>query len=70
MALLLRRILLPTLKKNLTRNITQHGTALLEETLAHMSPMKRNTSFISTWVKLQFCFSSLVEIIVLNFSIL
>ncbi|CAI9553931.1 unnamed protein product [Staurois parvus] len=50
-----RRTSLPISRRNLTRNITLHGTALWAETLAATSHTRPSISFISTWAKLQFC---------------
>ena len=54
----LRRILLPTSKRNLTRNIILHGTALLEETSDLMLRTRRSILYTSILDKLQFCYLS------------
>merc|ERR1712170_211767 len=58
----LRRTLLPTSRKSLTRSTTPHGTALLAETLAATSPTKPSTSSTFTWDRLPSCCSSLVKL--------
>lgn len=47
----LKRILLHSLRKSLTRNTIQHGIALSAETLVLTSPMKQSISFTSILVK-------------------
>ena len=53
-----RRILLPTSKRNLTRNIILHGIALLEETSDLMLRTRQSILYTSILDRLQFCYLS------------
>ena len=56
----LKRTLLHTSRKSLTRNIIPHGIALWGGTLALMSRMRQSTLSTFTWARL-LCFSSSLD---------
>ena len=57
----LKKTLPPLSKRNLIKNTTQHGTALLAVTLAVTSHMKQNILSTFTWAKLRSCCLNLAK---------